>query len=273
MRNLIVATDLSERGDRALQRGFMLAKTLGASLIVITVVDDALPAAVAEAMTATAKAELSRMVAANPLAASVPHEIRVLRGDPALAIAALAASERADLLILGVHRDRPVADFFRETTMERVVRQIDCPVLLVRRPVIAPYHAIVAAVDFSPAAAASVRKAAEIAAGARLVGVHAFHVPYRGLMPADAVSSFFGDAEAAEARWRRKEALPDTLGKVEIVEGPIGQALNDAVRHEDAELIALGAHARSGLHNAIVGSFTTRMMREAPCDLLIARPD
>lgn len=272
MKHLIVATDLSERGDRALQRAFILASGLGAKLTIATVVDDSLPGSIAETMARAAEAELARIVAAHPLAASVPHEIRVARGDPALAIAALAAAERADLLVLGVHRDRPLADLFRETTMERIVRQVGCPVLLVRRPAVAAYGAVVGAVDFSPASAAALRKAAEVAPGARLVAVHAVHVPYRGLMPADAAGSFIGEAEAAEAGWRQRETLPAALGKVALVEGAIGQVLTDVVRREDAELITVGAHARSGVHNALVGSFATRMMRDAPCDLLIARP-
>lgn len=272
MKNLIVATDLSERGDRAVQRAVLLASDLGAGLTIVTVVDDNLPATVAEAMVRAAGAELARVVPTLPLAATVPHDIRVVRGDPALAIAALAAAERADLLILGVHRDRPVADLFRETTMERIVRQVGCPVLLVRRPAVAPYGTVVVAVDFSPASAAAVRKAAELAPGARLAAVHALHVPYRGLMPADAVGSCLGEAEAAEAGWRRMERLPATLGKVALVEGAIGQVLVEAVRTENADLIAVGAHARSGLHNALVGSSAARMMRDAPCDLLITRP-
>lgn len=125
---------------------------------------------------------------------------------------------------------------------------------------------------FLAASAAALRKAAEVAPGARLVAVHAVHVPYRGLMPADAAGSFIGEAEAAEAGWRQRETLPAALGKVALVEGAIGQVLTDVVRREDAELIAVGAHARSGVHNALVGSFATRMMRDAPCDLLIARP-
>lgn len=273
MQNLIVATDLSERGDRALQRAFHLAADLGAHLTVVTVVDDALPDAVAEAMAQAGAAELSRLVAAQPMAGSVAHQIRVLRGDPALAIAALAAAERTDLLVLGVHRDRPVADLFRETTVERIVRQVGCPVLLVRRPALAPYAAVVAAVDFSPAAAAALRKAAVIAPGARIAAVHALHVPYRGLMPADATGAWLGEAEAAEAAWRRTQALPPALGKVACVEGAIGAVLEDTVRRENADLVALGAHARSGLHNALLGSFAARMIRDAACDLLIARPD
>ncbi len=270
---MIAATDLSERGDRAVQRAFLLAGKAGANLIAVTVVDDSLPADVAAVMVPACEAQLTRLIAAIPSAGTVAHEIRVMRGDAALAVAALSAAERADLLILGLHRARPIADVFRETTMERIVRQVACPVLLVCTPAATPYHGVVAAVDFSPAAAAALRRAHAIAPDAPLVAVHALHVPYRGLMPADTVGAFLGEAEAAEAEWRRTQTLPAGLGKVELIEGSVEPVVSGVLSRTGADLIALGAHARSWLHAALVGSVVARMMREPPCDLLIARPD
>lgn len=270
---MIVATDLSERGDRAVQRAFLLADQARATLIVVTVVDDDLPADVAAQMVPASEAQLARVIAAVPGADTVAHETRVMRGDPALAIAALAATERPDLLILGLHRARPIADLFRETTMERIVRQVSCPVLLVSAPAAAPYRGVVVAVDFSPATAAALRRAHALAPEAPLAAVHAFHVPYRGLLPADTVGAFLGEAEAAEAEWRRTQELPTALGKVELIEGSVEQVLTASLSRSGADLLALGAHARTGLHAAVVGSVAARLMREPPCDLLIARPD
>ena len=270
---MIVATDLSERGDRAVQRAFLLAGRAGANLIAVTVVDDSLPADVAAQMIPACEKQLARMIAAVPSAGTVEHETRVLRGDPALAVAALAAAERADLLILGLHRTRPIADLFRETTMERIVRQVACPVLLVSAPAATPYLGVVAAVDFSPASAAALRRAHDLAPDGPLFAVHALHVPYRGLMPADTVGAFLGEAEATEAEWRRTQTLPAGLDNVDLIEGSVDQVLAGVLSRTGADLIALGAHARSGLHAAVVGSVAARLMREPPCDLLIARPD
>ena len=38
------------------------------------------------------------------------------------------------------------------------------------------------------------------------------------------------------------------------------------------DLIAVGAHGRVGAARAILGSLATDLMRDPPCDLLIARP-
>lgn len=270
---MIVATDLSERGDRAMQRAFLLAGQAGATLIAVTVVDDDLPADLAGQMAAACEARLAQVIAAIPFAGSVAHEARVLRGDPAPAVAALAAAERADLLILGLHRARSVADLFRETTMERIVRQVACPVLLVSTPAATPYRGVLAAVDFSPAAAAALRRAHVLAPDAPIVAVHALHVPYRGLMPGESIGAFLGEAKASEAEWRRTQTLPAALGKVELLEGGVEQVLAGALSRTGADLMALGAHARGALHAAVIGSLAARLMREPPCDLLITRPD
>ena len=42
-------------------------------------------------------------------------------------------------------------------------------------------------------------------------------------------------------------------------------------RHRGADLIALGTHGRSGVARAVMGSVAERVLREATCDVLIAR--
>ncbi len=48
MKRLLIATDLSPRSERALARGLRLARQHGAELRVLHVVNDALPAYLAE---------------------------------------------------------------------------------------------------------------------------------------------------------------------------------------------------------------------------------
>lgn len=273
MHTIIVATDLSERADRAVQRAFLLARETGAKLIVATVVDDGLPASVADLVVGASADRLAQVIAANVNVFAVEHVARVLRGDPAPMIVGLAATEKADLLVLGLHRPRLIADMFRETTMERIVRHVRYPVLLVSAPAAASYAGVLAAIDFSSACAAAVRHAHALAPKAPITAVHALHVPYRGLLPADTITSFLGDAKTAEAGWRRAQPLPSALGAVELVEGAIEQVLAQVRARTGADLLALGAHGRSGVYAALVGSLVARLMREPLCDLLIARPE
>ena len=273
MQKILVATDLSERGDRAVGRAFQLAHDLGADLLIATVIDEDLPKQVSDAYAKGAETALDQIIAAHSQSGSVKHDRRVMRGDPSLSIATLAQVEQADLLVLGFHRVRAIGDALRATTMERVLRQAACPVLVVRNPASGPYHSIVGAVDFSPASAAALRAAAKVAPKVRIQAVHAMHVPFKGLMPSDTQAPFLREAQAAEKAWRKTESLPGTLDKVEIIEGSAVDVLADAVRNHGADLVAVGAHARSGLASRFLGSFATTLIREVQTDVVVARPD
>ena len=48
MKHILVATDLTARSDRAIERAFSLARETGAELTILHAVDDELPASVAD---------------------------------------------------------------------------------------------------------------------------------------------------------------------------------------------------------------------------------
>ena len=156
MRTLLVATDLSARSERALERALALAREAGAALVVVHVVDDDLPTALADAHADAARGTLAERCDAlaagqRPAADAGKGEvtIEVLRGRPHTEIRAAATRHGAELIVVGEHRRDGWRDMFRGTTAERVVRTCGVPVLLVREPVTAPYRRVLAAVDFS----------------------------------------------------------------------------------------------------------------------------
>lgn len=272
MQTYIAATDLSVRADRALRRAFRLARERGAKLIIVSVVDDTLPDAIAARLSAETVAELDRLCEADPDAGKVKHDTRVLLGDPARTVAELAREEGAALLILGIHRPRAFADAVRDTTMQRIVRQAGCPVLVVRDPALKPYASILGAVDFSPASAAALKAAHDIAPEARVAGIHALHIPYEGLLPPGGGAPFRAEAEAALKDWRADQLIPEGFADVLIDEGTPGEVLSAAIAEQRPDLLAAGAHSHAGLARFLLGSFTTSLLRDLPCDLLIAPP-
>jgi len=273
--HLIVATDLSPRADRAVARAFDLAGRLGSALTLLTVIDEALPEEMARQMQAAAEERLIRFAASRKAAEAVRHETRVVIGDPVGAISAAAATEQADLLVLGLHRPRPFLDMLRETTMERIVRLQDRPVLLVTDPVDHPYKTVLAALDFGPASTNALRLGAELAPEAALHGVNAVHVPYKGYSPAAGVAGtsapFLREARDSYHLWRDQAPLPDRLGEVELVEGAVEGVVRSRAAKLGCDLLCLGAHGRVGSAPALLGSLTNDLIRTPPCDLLIAR--
>lgn len=272
MPRYFVATDLSDRGDRAVHRAILLSIRQGARLTVLTVVDDALPSALAAQVAKAAEVELTRIVASFPESPKADIHIEVVTGDPARVVAERAMNGKADLLILGRHRDRPFSDIFRQTTAERIISLVSCPVLMVSATPAAPYGHVLNAVDFSPASAAAAKTAMSLAPEARHDGLHVYHVPFRGLMSGDQIPAFLHEAETTEADWRTHFAIGADVLPIRLTDGAVQSELTQAIAKDGPDLIAVGAHGRSALSRAVLGSVTTMLMREPPCDLLIVRP-
>ncbi|NNL47257.1 MAG: universal stress protein, partial [Acidimicrobiia bacterium] len=129
MKQIVIATDLSERSDRALERGLELASALNAECTVVSVVDESLPADIANDVRRSKEVRLRDYLDAHK-GGSASVDVRI--GDVVPGILGMAADLDADLLVLGLHRQREFMDAFRQTTMERIVALSRHPVLLVR---------------------------------------------------------------------------------------------------------------------------------------------
>ncbi|MEO0682479.1 MAG: universal stress protein, partial [Pseudomonadota bacterium] len=165
MRRILVASDLSARSDRALARAAALAQTHGAALHVAHVTDDELPAALAHPQAEAARAHLLHALG------GATAELHAETGDPAEALPALAERLDVDLLVVGPHRGRGLADLVASTTVERIVRASLRPCLLAQAAPPAPYARALCGVDLSPAAAAALRAVRRLAPDA---AIHAF---------------------------------------------------------------------------------------------------
>jgi len=273
--SILVASDLSARSDRAVQRAAALARDLKAQLTVLTVIDDALPSDMAQRNAADATARLTSLCAGLP-GVGAPRILSEL-GDPMEVI--LSHATEADLLILGTHRARSFLGELRETTMQRIVRTTSVPVLVAAERPEGAYQSVLAACDFSPAADAAMALALNMAPAARVTPLHAVHIPYAGRLaktgPSAALleQSFVQEIDRDADRWRAASDLPKAVtDALEIVTGAPGPILRARAADGAADLLCLGAHGRVGAARALLGSLANDMMRDPPCDVLIARP-
>lgn len=273
---ILVATDMSNRSDRAMSRAFHIARDLGLPVLVMTVLDDAMPAEMLSDLHERSRDRLERYCATLS-GGTVPFTVEVQTGDPTEDILAAVEVRQPRLLVLGTHRPRAFMDMVRETTMQRIVRHTSVPVLLVTDRDDHDYRSILVPTDFSPASAAAARVALEIAPKAQLSALHALQVPYSGMLataPAardELEKPFRNDAKRSDTLWRQELDLA-SMPPTEIVLGAPQRLMRDRVRQDQADLIAVGAHGRVGAGRAILGSVSTDLMRDPPCDLLIARP-
>jgi nucleotide-binding universal stress UspA family protein len=138
IRKILLATDLSHASDVATDWGFDLARRVGASLLVVSVIDPRelrLPGGRFRARVDQVRER--RVTAAQQLVrrgrgAGVPVTFLVWDGDPAESIVAAAQAEQADLLLVGSHGRGPLGRLLLGSVSEYVVRNALCPVLVAR---------------------------------------------------------------------------------------------------------------------------------------------
>jgi nucleotide-binding universal stress UspA family protein len=137
LRNLLVPIDFSDVSEAALAYGRTLARTFGARLHVLHVMEN----------------DFLRPMASNPYMHSeaigrqvmdkltdedrdLLRAVAVLKKSdaPAEDIVKYANAEDIDLIVMGTHGRKGVAHFFVGSVAEHVVRAAPCPVLAVRLP-------------------------------------------------------------------------------------------------------------------------------------------
>lgn len=105
----------------------------------------------------------------------------------------------------------------------------------------------------------------------RLTLVHAVHVPEE-LSEANASdylrameSVVHREIEARRRRARDAGVAADAL----VVHGAAAQRIAQTARSQQVDLIAMGTHGRTGLQHLLIGSVAERVLRLAPCPVLV----
>jgi universal stress protein A len=129
-------------------------------------------------------------------------------------------------------------------------------------------------VDFSPCSRAALTMATALAksSDASLTIAHVWEIsPYvaPGVMSAgDAIETLLGDAEALLAEWAASAGTTQTTLLRGVAWAEIVQLLE---RNRAYDIAVLGTHGRTGLTHMLVGSVAERVVRHAPCAVLVVR--
>ena len=280
MRQILVATDLSSRADRAVRRAALAAAALRAELAILCVVDDDQPGSMIEAERREAAALLARAAEGLPeLRAAAPATL-VETGDPFDAILRVAESRDAGLIVLGEHRRRLLRDMLVGTTVERVIRLSPRPVLMVSALPDGPYRRVLAATDLSPASGRAIAAAARtgLFAGAALTLLHAREAPGLGAMAmadlppravAGHVQDSLRDAKSDLLRFIAGLDLPGVARPEAVVEcQPPAFAITEAAKRLRPDLLVIGTAGAGGVARAMLGSVAAEVLRQVACDTL-----
>jgi len=282
---ILVASDLTARSDRALARGFLLARQLDADLRVLHVVDACLPDELRAHTLDWARQSLSRDMEKMQSATGKRASIQVVAGDPASYIVRAAELSTTDLLLLGVHPGSgSVNKRFGETTAGKILKSSLTAALLVRADAVEPYRSVVIGVDFSMYSRAAIRQAVQVAPSACVHLVHAYHVPFEGRLGTESVvnqvayeqrlefDAFLKDeVSSLEQRAIDLGVLPGNLEKV-LEKGRPEQVLRAVRDRVDGDLVVIATHGRGFLSRTIWGSVAVDLLGDPPCDILVIKP-
>ncbi|MCY1277537.1 Universal stress protein family protein [compost metagenome] len=260
-RHILIAHDLSREADVALQRAAQLARQHGARLTLLHVLDHP------DLRDATA-AHLQRRLAA---CGSPDAQVLLASGLPYEVIAQRLKDQEADLLVLGAHhKGRP--ELFSGTTLERVARCSQVPVLLAVTEPAEPYRQGLVALDFSLAACTALQLSHRLLPDdAELFALHIHEVaPVRAAKAQEDLALQSSLFEQLVANERTRLAAGSRL-QHGIRQGERLDCLAAAVDELRPQLLALGQHNRSVLSEALLGGLAQQLLRQPPCDVLISR--
>ncbi|WP_028628692.1 universal stress protein [Metapseudomonas resinovorans] len=284
MKALMLATDLSNRSDRALRRAARLARQFECPWFILHVVDEDQPQLRVELEVEQVRRYLNDQLDFFTELGGRAPEVWVEVGDPAKHIADCTRWADIDLLVVGSHRKNPLRDIFVGTTLERLVRTSHVPILLVNRAAEDDYLMPLLALDCSTASAQAVRAAHELGllpkAGAK--ALYAFD-PLGGavMLAAGAGAGAIPGDYAAEERLRATAALDrflleEELGSVIdqrlVEEGQPMTALRRVMEREPIDLLVMGTRGLTGMKRILIGSVADAAMRELDCDILTVPP-
>jgi len=131
---------------------------------------------------------------------------------------------------------------------------------------------IVVGYDGSDAARRALERAAEIANGATVTVVSVVHV----MPPVGRAAVQIDPDEIAERRHELDEAKTLLAGKavaVKTVEshGDPAKGIVETARDAGADLIVVGTRGANVASRVLLGSVSTKVVHEAPCDVLVVR--
>ncbi len=292
---IVCPVDFSEASDHALEHAIVLAGWYEASLVALHAYNPILMPVSGLTYGETGSSlpddvELARLGdevrgrLRQAVVDGIETDVVVQIGPPTALILECAATEHADLIVMGTHGVSGFERLVLGSVTEKVLRQAGCPVLTVPPRVqatsVLPFRRLLCPVDFSGPSLAAFDFALSLAqeAEAQLTILHVvewpvdqeplvtppFDVPeYRRAREAD-VRARLEQLVPAEARDWCRPSLRVGHGK------PYREILGVATE-DRADLIVMGVHGRNALDVMLFGSTTNHVVRRATCPVLTLR--
>jgi len=286
---ILCPSDLTPDSDASLSYGISLAQAYNAKLFVMNCID-------ASAATGSVRGARVKELVDNsvrkyldpPSASNFDWETLVVDGDPQEAIVSQAAQHRVDLIVMRSRR-RPYAAALMGSTAEAVCRTAPCPVM-VTHPCEQDWvgattnemglKRVLVAYDFSSDSELALSYGLSLAQECQ-AELQLLHVLQTRASRPEALELEFGSLSTengfVEAASRLRGAVtPEARNwcdvKQAVREGHPYREVLAYAEEQKIDLICMGASGTGFGMRALFGSNADRVLRQAPCPVLIARP-
>ena len=297
VQKVLVTTDFSDDSRAGVRYAVALAEKLKADVALLHVVEPPSRMAGMEAVVlartdaedaALARAQLAKL-AKREVQGDVTATSSVRTGTPFHEITTAARECAVDLIVIATHGYTGVERVLLGSTAERVVRHAPCPVLTVlaratpRRAGKTPpfkLKKILVPIDFSNLSKDALPYAVLLAGryGAELLLLHIVEkFPIDSLLGRELTNQTTvplmkqaeADLECLAAELSKRTGVKTT---VVVRDGKPFAEICDAAKTGGADLIVLTTHGCTGLKHVWLGSTAERIVRHAPCPVLVVRP-
>jgi nucleotide-binding universal stress UspA family protein len=289
LHTILLPTDFSACASRAQHHALALARAHEAVLHVVHIAEPPRTSSVSQgAWWARAQARAGAAMDAA-WATRSSEGLQVVRtvqpgtGEPHTATDIIAYGEtcEADLIVMGTHGRRGLNRLLAGSVTEEVMRHAPCPVLAVREGTAegASIDTVLVPLDLSEQSLQAWTYARTLAAAydARLT---LLHVTDGELVPATlSVRPYVPHLGGEVVAWTReeaerlvREARDDGLqAQYVLASGDPGVVI--CQQAQQADLVVMTSHGRTGLDRLLMGSVAETVTRNAPCPVLVVRPN
>lgn len=279
---ILLATDLSARCDRALDRSVQLARQWGSELVALTAVEhvESMPDLTVDWIAhhgTHAQADLAQRVLSRELRrhGDLRTSIELVVGDVVEGIRSRTVALACPFVVTGVARDEPFGRMFTGTTTEALARSGPPLLLVVRERPHEPYRRVLVASDFSQPSQQALEVALRLWPEAKIVLYHAYESPYAGIAgrSAQGRTARTHGVHEAQAFLDRCGLAAEDRARIRVVveSGAVELAASRYVRDHGIQLAVAGNRGISGIGDLLLGSSAAKLLQWVPCDLLLVR--
>ncbi|WP_308811376.1 universal stress protein [Nitrosospira multiformis] len=290
IKRIVVGTDMSPLASWAAARAALLAHESGSeSVDLIHVIDNLAietlrhlmktPLETERRLMELSRKQLTEIERTLSEKYQIPVSATTLNvGRPYTEIVRYAEFLNADLVVLGAHGGGLVRELFVGSTVDRVLRKLARPVLIVKREPQVPYRKVLIPVDFSEFSGQATEFAMNIAPHASITALHAFEVPFKASLESAGVDDDLVQIYESEVQAQKKKEMEQFISELgapkatlsSIMElGPASAVIRKNLEVLDPDLIVIGKQGQSGQDETLLGGVTRRLIQEASCDILV----